>query len=403
MRINYELFQQSIEVADEIISRSSNLTDVNASADIYKERMTYLDNLLGADGQISFNPTITKDLTIDFERALEPSIQEMRDEYNNGDGGGSLWYKLQFSINLADNIKNEDLLSNTVSDHIKYELQNYMIDFKSPKLSKLLVKLYGEHSDVVKWYTNDCPKRLDKGLNTDYRVHLSILPHHITGMSYYAPYNWGGDKWITGWAGTSCMDTIKNSEGGGIYQLMPSLLDTSLAIAFLTRDDDDMYEPRYLARCLVRVAKVSDSQYVMVGARAFYTDNEMKSILLEGLQNEFDNFVHVDTLRTYRKSTKGYKEFVMKTNTQWNYTREGDCPECDGDGYDSYDDKCSDCDGAGRDVKRDALPYIDDPDIFTLTPTYIRTSLPNNYLMEKGYIDESETTKTIIEQIGLAC
>lgn len=396
MAATITLFDKSLEVANDILMESENLSNTDVTAEMYKERIPYLTNLLGEEGKVSFHPFVAKDIKEDFKKLVDSETDQKRRAYQNFLGTDEAEKTIRdayyLSSELIDRIKDTDLIANTIPQGVTEYIKNYEVKgYNSPKLSKLLVKLYGEGSDVVKWFTNDCPKNLDKGLNKDYRIHLSILPHHIVGMSYYAPYNFDGPRWVTGWSGTSCMDTKRNSTGGGIYQLPPSLLDSTLAIAYLTTShNEDDTEPHYLARTLVRVAKVNQDDYVMLGARAFYTNNETKNILIEGLKSEFENFVHADDLR------KGYnvyknRSFLTDINTGWdvNSARET-CDDCDGD-----EGGCSSCDYDGYIEKSETYhPYIDDADLVTITDEGIQVRLPNKWLEEMGYI-EKEVSPTL--------
>ena len=157
--------------------------------------------------------------------------------------------------------------------------------------------MFGEQSNIVKWFTNKCPKKLESGENKQYNVTLSVLPHHIAGMSFYAPYNWGGDRWLEGWNGTSCLDTIRNSVGDCVYQVPSSMMDSTLAIAYLTESNNtDIFEPRYLARVLVRLVYV-DGEPIMITCRPFFVSNEATHVLLEGLKNMFNNIHTVGDIR----------------------------------------------------------------------------------------------------------
>lgn len=392
------LFDKSLEVANDILMESENLSNTDVTAEMYKERIPYLTNLLGEEGKVSFHPFVAKDVASEFLDAMAPDMDQKQRDYYGCSGDDTVYQDLYYLAGrLKEAITDADLISNTVPQNLVEYIKNHGLKgYSSPKLSKLLVKLFGEHSDTVKWFTNSCPKNLDKGLNKDYKVHLSILPHHIVGMSYYAPYNFDGPRWVTGWSGTSCMDTKRNSTGGGIYQLPPSLLDSTLAIAYLTTShNEDDTEPHYLARTLVRVAKVNQDDYVMLGARTFYTNNETKNILIEGLKSEFENFVYADDLR------KGYnvyknRSFLTDIDTGWDVdSAKMQCDECDGDG-------CGDCEGEGYNTESNTYyPYIDDADLVTITDEGIQVRLPNKWLEEMGYIE-----KEVLPTLGfgyLAC
>lgn len=414
MLMTSTLLERSIETAQSIFNRSENLQSVNADADIYEDRIQYLKDLLGEEGHLSFNPFVAKDLTIDFNKNLKTARKQVYENYyhkNYDSYSDEMIARNEYYISdsLPSYVTNEHLLSNKVPEKIMGDIKRYeMKGYSSPKLSKLLVKLYGQDSDVVKWFTNQCPKKLDKGLIEDYKVHLSILPHHIAGMSYYAPYNTGGDRWETGWNKTSCMDTIRNGDGSSIYQLVPNLLDTTLAVAYLTKaDNNDLFEPAYQARLLVRVAKVNDNDYIMLGLRPFYTNNETKNYLVEGLKSEFENFVLAEDLRTEYKTNRDMESFRTDIEVAWETSGAREtCDDCDGDGVDYYDDSCSTCDGSGHVTvdNETYYPYIDDPDFVTVDEGNVEINLPRAYLVKMGYMEEPEKeVLPTFSRIALAC
>lgn len=409
------LLSQSLEKAQEIFNRSEHLSAAGAQSNVYTDRVPYLEELLGEEGHVSFHPDIRKDLTVEFRNSLNPDLEKKSNEYysttyDSYEEDRRNRELVYLSTELRDVVTNEDLLSNTVPKSVVAYIEARNIKgFNSPKLSKMLVKLFGQGSEVVKWYTNKCPKKLEKGIVRDYKVHLSILPHHIAGMSYYAPSNWGGAEWETGWRGTSCMDTIRNGDGSSIYELVPNLLDSTLAIAYLTSsDDDDLFEPRYQARLLVRVAKVNENDHVLVGLRTYYTNNEIKYYLVEGLKSQFDNFVHVEDLRVYENDREfiGKKNFITNVCVKWNLEKSREeCDDCDGSGHDWEGDECATCDGTGY-VEEDNptyYPYVDDPEFLKFTGSAVKVKLPVAYLVAKGYMEKPEPEPSLESAISLAC
>jgi hypothetical protein len=199
------------------------------------------------------------------------------------------------------------------------------------------------------------------------------------------------------------MDTIRNSGGDGIYKLVPSLLDSTLAIAYLTTaDNDDLFEPRFLARTLVRVAKVNDTDHVMIGLRPFYTNNETKNYLIEGLKSEFENFVHVDDLR--KDYNSNMQSFQASVNAKWEVSNGREtCDDCDGDG-ECWDGECENCEGSGyvNSDSREYFPYVDDPDFLEFGYNFVKLKLPTDYLVKMGYMEKPEPKVSPLQQF-LAC
>lgn len=401
-----DIISRSLEKAQQILNVSDNLSEVGAVAD-YTERLPYWRELLGEEYHISFNPVIESDLTTPFKEMLEPKRQEFHDNYylrdhvsQEGEKAREDWVLINA---LHEHITNENLISNTVPQNFSDQVNYYNAKgYNSPKLSKALVRLVGQDSEVVKWFTNKCPKKLEKGVNKDYKVNLSILPHHISGMSYYAPFNWGGSRWLEGWNKTSCMDTIRNSGGEGIYQLVPSLFDSTLAIAWLSNADDDTDEPRYLSRVLVRLCQVPNGDFIMIGMRNFFVSNETRLMLEEGLRNEFENFYTVNDIRKYGDYPTTRLEMEGLDDLYWEVRTKVMCEDCDGDGEDEDGDVCYSCNGDGYDHDyRKYLPYVDDSDLYNVYNNRIEYRLPTSFLKSKGYVKSAKMSAQ--DQLTLAC
>lgn len=412
MILTNNLMEQSMEEAIKILNQSKLIREASVDLSLYVEREQYLQDLLGEEGHISFHPIVEKDFTSGFQKHLQPLVTQKHNTYlseHRYEEEKIAYDEYMIASKLLENITNEHLLNNTIPGRVKD-----FIDYRgvkglaSPKLSKLLVKLFGETSDVVKWFTNKCPKKLEKGVIQDYKVHLSILPHHIAGMSYYAPYNWGGGRWITGWNSTSCMDTSRNGSGDCINQLPPNLLDSTLAIAYLTTtENDDLFSPRYEARLLVRVTKVTDNNYLLVGFRPFFTNNATKNYLVEGLKAEFDNFVQCDDLRNEYSDLYGshMSSFSMNTEVGWSSTGiTVSCDDCDGEGTTWDDEECGTCEGTGCVSSDDEpfYPYVDDPEFLEFFEDRVEISLPKGYLIAKGYM-EAPKKEVSPSTASLAC
>ncbi|MDR4436198.1 hypothetical protein [Bacillus tequilensis] len=398
MILTNNLMEQSMEEAIKILNKSRLIREAGVDSSLYVEREQYLKDLLGEEGYISFHPNVEKDLTADFQKQAQPLVSQKHDIYLNEhryEEERRAYNDYSIASKLLDDVTNEHLLNNTIPGEVTTFIKRRDIKgLSSPKLSKLLVKIFGETSEVVKWYTNKCPKKLEKGVIKNYKVHLSILPHHIAGMSYYAPYNWGGEKWVTGWRNTSCMDTSRNGSGDCINQLPPNLLDSTLAVAYLTTsENDELFSPRYEARLLVRVIKVTDNDYLLVGFRPFYTNNTTKNYLIEGLKAKFDNFVQCDDLRSEYSDLYGshMSSFSMYTEVGWSHTGiKVSCDDCDGDGTDWDDEECSTCEGTGYVSSYDDdpfYPYVDDPEFLEFFEDRVEISLPKEYLIAKGYME----------------
>lgn len=396
------LLETSKEIADCVLRKSPILDKYLDNNKIeYKERVQYLKNLLGKDMHLDFHPKVTKSLVKDFKNSFGTPTPSFF--------GGKPVYASELPLNdgerrltkvLFDEVTNENLLENTLPRDFKAWAEHLMTSYSdgeitkslktyknATKLSKVLVKLWGEKSDVVKWYTTKCPKKLETGVLSEYKIVLSTLPHHIAGMSYYAPLNHGGDGWIEGYNGTSCMDTYQNGEGGTMLRLLPNMIDSYLAIAYLTKtNDNDILKPKYLARMLVKVVEVGNGKWAMLGLRSYHVSHEAKNILSDGLMNCFENFTDVRYLRDHYRNDE-MKKFTNDTiiGVEQYYR----CSVCRGRGEDDYE-TCEDCDGVGQIKNGDfSFPYVDDSDYIVLLPNTKRhrVKLPVQWLEDKGFIE----------------
>lgn len=400
--------QKSFEIALEVFKESHRLKGIleNSSLDIeeiYNKREQYLLDLVGENGFMSFHPTVTQDLLSEFQNAFP----------KRGDGMPN--YSSEFVETHAERVLSrrtyesmtvDNLLNNTLPQYVQGTIRDNKEEFKgynSPKLSKLLVKLWGEKSDIVKWYTNKCPKSLTKGELKDYKITLSVLPHHIAGMSYYSPINHGGSRWIDGWEGSSCMDTKRNGGGDAITRLLPNLMDSELAVVYLSHaDDNDAFNPKYLARMLVRIVNV-DGKYAIIGLRTYSISNEARTIIIDGLRNQFDNFASVYDIREKCNDSKHWKDYRMKHVVGTHPVRlliqeKYECGLCDGDGTVDDGDRCHRCDGTGkRNNDFTTIPYIDDSDMFTVDENNkMVASIPMQALIDIGVMDK-EVLEKILE------
>lgn len=426
--IKTEIFNRSLEVTKEILNKSINLQAVKAADNIaYAERDNFFQQLVGDNGYVTFHPEVNSDIAITIKDMLKQEYKLLRDTYYNMSYGNPEASLIQFRYSLTsvleDYIQSSHLLDNKVPDDVTNWLEQCLDErwnnavsvreakkIRSPKLSKLLVKLYGEQHEIVKWYTNQCPKQLSKGLLENWSITVSILPHHIAGMSYYAPLNHGGVKWAEGYNGTSCMDTKGNGAGSGVFQLMPSLKDTTMAVAFLScSTDDDPWNPIYQARTLLRVVHVNGKP-IVIACRTYYTDNEANHVLIDGLKNQL-GIHYVKEMRSDMRGTEWVKvDVTYPESIEFSFDEaEVTCPECEGEGNLGLDDAgdsiyCRHCEGEGHwhiSGDDEYLPYIDDGDIFNVRDYKMTFKLPVNYFNKVG-IDITEPNEEVVEEVRAA-
>lgn len=416
--IDESILKESNRIAQEIFNLSYNLKAGEIRAD-YVNREEYWQELLKEKGYITFTPTVRSDLGYTFQEMAQNDFYDLCEQYSCVSEEDCNFFeteiKLTIATKLLPSIRTEHILNNKVPSMIVESVKEMMNPeiysdseikvvkkYWTQKLSKLLVKLFGEKSDTVKWYTCKCPK-LEIGQQDDWVVTVSILPHHIAGMSYYAPLNHGGSRWLEGWEGTSCMDPIKNGRGYAIFGLAPAMRESTLAIAYLSKaDTHDPWNPVYEARALLRVFYVNDEPHFIV-CRPYFTSHATKHILVDGLKNYFPNAHVAEEVKAYYRRQGGFpikdtdiieypvnfkikdiSEFVKVSIT---------CPECGGR-RGSY---CEECSGEGGWSITDLfLPYIDDKDVIKVYCDALVVKLPKSYAVEKGLVPKMETEPTPI-------
>lgn len=425
--IKSDIMYRSLSKAQDIFNISPNLVGVGAEVD-YDDRDKYLQELVGAEGCVTFHPEVTDEILEPFRKMLSEATFVLRNAYYAGDDSADKHKINRFRFYLADMLTDRITVDSMIKNRVPKSIADWLNEaadpdyspecvikaarqYKSPKLSKLLVKLFGEQSEVVKWYTCKCPKSLTKGLLSDWNITVSILPHHIAGMSYYGSYNHGGKRWKEGYEGTSCMDTERNGKGSGIFGLVPSMQDTTMAIAYLSHaSDTDTWNPIYQARCLLRVVHVHGQPH-MIACRAYYISNEATHILIDGLKNKFGNVHFVREMREFRGDTD-YVEFKHefdRDDIQFPVCKEIECQECDGEGNFGYDDYgnlnyCGECDGDGTwHVDGNYLPYIDDKDFIDCYSDKMVFKLPTAYFESVGVQLKREVkAEETVEEVAAA-
>jgi hypothetical protein len=168
-------------------------------------------------------------------------------------------------------------------------IKRYIKFINKAKISSWLAGIYGQSSIIMSYWTNK--RGVDGSSSFDScSVHISVLPHHIAGMSYFASANWGGKEWSNSYKGTSCQDTLRAGDCETIFHLPPNLLDTQLAIAYLTdsstvEGEGDINKPIYQARTLLRYLP----KYDVVLIQKVYGAGVAREILEKALKNKFPN------------------------------------------------------------------------------------------------------------------
>lgn len=395
--INKEVFDKSLVLSENILRKSDVITENYDVSDIapqlYSKRRSYIAELVGEAGRYSFTPRSMYDATDEAEKLINAETDALSKAYDltplNSKEGEVIKANYRVLRYLRRMLKNEDYLNNVVPKHIIDGSAEYTSNNKpyltSPKLSRWITKVVGESSELTKWYTNRCPKGTDVlGENTDYKLVLSVLPHDILGMSYYAPYNFGGERWLDGYNGTSCMDTIRNGDGSSMHQLPSNLLDETMMVAYLVKTDNplrpsglDDLEDVFHARMLVRVAEI-EGQVLLLGQRIYASTRTEYKLIDEAMKLEFGkNYVHCNDLcNNYGGGNKTYR---YDFENQVNVNASKDCPQCEGDGSDGWGDDCETCDGRGI-IDTFETPYNDNGSNLTLGSKHVKFHIPKSFL-----------------------
>jgi hypothetical protein len=400
------VFNQSIEVAQEIFDHSLNLRSMDSKVD-YWTRDAHFTELLGVDGHMTFTPNVSLNIVEPFKDIMEAGLEQLRQAYyeeTNYELTKTKSKIVSLAEELIESLTTEHMLSNTVSGTVTEQIERTLKDrytsddtkkifstYKSPKLSKLLVKLWGEQHNIVKYFTSKCPKSITKGLNHEWDVTVSIMPHHIAGMSYYGSLNHGGKKWQDGYNGTSCMCTKQNSSGEGIFGLVPCLRDETMAVAYLSKSSDkDIWNPIYQARVLLRVLQINGNPFV-IACRSYAISNEATHILIDGLKNQFGNVHFAREMEGFLSSSKSFKlKREYAGDISYAVSGEVTCPKCNGEGNLGNDEDgdsiyCDECDGDGHwDVNGDHLPYIDNDEFMDVNDEAMYFTIPVSYLNHVG-------------------
>ena len=393
--IEQSIFNKSSKLSVKVFNRSEVLTDDYDTdtfvSSLYSKRRSFISDLVGTTGRYSFTPKSKYDATEEATSLINKELEEIKRKYNltplNSDDGADLEDKYNVLSFLRNYLKNEDYLANSVPSNLINHSKDYTkgkkVFMTSPKLSRWITRLVGESAELTKWYTNRCPKGENVvGERTDFKMVLSVLPHDIAGMSYYAPLNFSGERWIDGYHGTSCMDTVRNGEGSSMHQLPSNLYDETMMVAYLAKVDEskprglDDLEDIFHARMLVRVTEIN-GKHILIGQRIYATTRGTQKLITEAMKVEFgDSYIHCNELEDMGGSSKTFK-YTYEEQKEVNSIES--CPSCDGSGLDGWDDDCGRCEGEGE-ISKFELPYNDNPSVITFGQGHIKFTLPTSFV-----------------------
>jgi hypothetical protein len=392
LKINKNLLNKSKQEMYKVINLSPRIRGFKR----FTNRRSDFSLLVGKSGFTCFSPQIdiAKEVKSNFKKLISDELVKNYD------------YKLAtICITMIDNITGQEIVANSLKRELKDSINRVYKqetgDAKpyvtSPKLSKLLVKMFGEQSDIVSWFTNSKPT---SSTDSDYRVFVSVLPHHIAGMAYYGSANHGGEDWQE-YRGTSCQDTLRAGAIKEIQHLPATLLDDSVAIAWITyKNKNNIFSPFMLARTLIRIAYI-DSKPIFIACRVFGTSKNTKNALIYALEKKYKGIL-------FQANDVQPKDYTYHSKVELSKVAEYDgykvehCPTCNGEGtvriYDSYEDDyevvdCEDCDGTGRvptDEEITFYPYIDDKAVISHNGGNVRYTFDYDFAKDyiKDYIKE---------------
>ena len=412
--IDKDILFKSMAHAQEIFDLSPILREYGADPnELYVERDSYFQDMLGEKGHVSFHPKVKTELTDIFITKFQIIKDCYGQKYMGAPSGSDEELKnnllSRLCTHLLQHTKDEDLINNSIPPFVKEIIEDWKTHhnenvnkvakmFSSPKLSKMLVKLSGQDSEVVKWYTTRCPKEITEGVNTDYVVHVSTLPHHVAGSAYYGAYNHGGKRWIEGYKNTSCLDPKQNPWGEGMFSLMATMKESTLAVAWLSHaNDNDIFNPIYQSRVLLRIVDAGHKKF-MFACRNFWTSNTTMHTLNQGLKNEFGDVVIAQEVRRFQDVERDLNMKRFRTRTKEEPIVTADdlevlCPDCD------YG--CDDCDGDGRSVFDGVWkPYIDDGDLVSFDDDDLVFRLSRRFLEEEEILKPKEEEKRDYSLLG---
>jgi hypothetical protein len=439
MAVSRDIIIQSCRVADSFLNNNRHLRNVD-SYSLYNQRYAGFKDLGITDetGYISFTPMVTMDVESEWQDLLYKAeydayvkkIDETTDD----------WLTAQCLRNLywqVSNISHKDIIARNVPAGILDYIRNLKkqghekgIDVlkklpTSPKLTKLVAYMFGEKSGgAMDWLTTKCPRENKTGAVEEYRIFVSVLPHHVAGMSYYAAANHGGKDW-NGYGGTSCQDPARSRNHDLINHLPASLMENTLAVAWLAKREnaDDIFRPVYEARALIRLVPCEYKNLFLI-CKPYFTDPTVRHILKDGLKNQFPGLmldaegigiygtelteIHVEldsveyegeeVCDCWRCDGTGN---IIETYTHDCETCDGtgyvgedeeveECPECEGWGQCEVEEEetCPSCDGEGHhsSYSGEYLPYVDDTSIIAIDEESILYYLPTDLLINMGAI-----------------
>jgi hypothetical protein len=401
IKIDTAVFGESMGKTYEIFQMSSKLRHIDRAD--YNNRRPSFTPLVSEAGYTEFHPVVMASVVEPFRDMFSPIVRQWHDKYfmsENDDEARTAHDMYRLAGLFHDQLSNEDIVNGNIPQYIKDFIAKRGLtkQFSSPKLSRALAKMASDTSPFLAWYTNKCPKRLAKGENKDFKVVVSTLPHHIAGMAYYSSFNFGGKRW-NGWEGTSCQDPSRNSGGQAMLNLPASVKDESLAVAYLTKsDNNDLFNPIMEARALIRVVELTNGNVFYVVLRQFgYT--ESIAILLDGLANQYSNIITNTLIRDKYGNGEGKCIRIKMKLKDVRFSNSRECGRCEGTGRDDEDDQCHHCDGNGH-VNSDEkyLPYNDDSDLWSIdesTGTRISYRIPKQLLVDRGLYGVEEDTHEV--------
>lgn len=418
LNLNTDMIRKSCRIADRFLTENEHLSSIGIY-NHYNPRFDGFADIVDAEtGFTSFTPFVKIDISGEWGNVLDNAeYSEYRQKYESLNCSYSVdcrFRDLYFKVKNLDHVELvHRVVPTALLDFIKLLKQEFPEQFKtcpmSPKLTRLIGWMFGEKAGgAMDFLTTKAPREDKAGELDEYRIFVSVLPHNVAGMSYYAAKNHGGSKW-QGYNGTSCQDPSTCTDPDLINHLPASVMEQSSAVAWLAkRENDNVWEPVYESRSMIRIVPCEKKNLFLI-CNTYYTSPTVKGILVDGLKNHFSGkMLYAPEIPCRWNCDHTTDIMVNILDCEYSGSRRGECPDCNGSGTVetehecdcphcsiSYDDaECWTCDGTGESNDDDYntfLPYLDDTGVIQIESDCITYSLPTDILVSMGAIDGEPT------------
>jgi hypothetical protein len=410
LNLSLDTIRKSSRIADEFMNQNDHLRNVSTYSEYNQRAAGFAEILDGETGFTSFTPIVKFNCEEAFQAIMRNGEQhdffqklDDMDYYVRAAFQDLFW--MVFYSSHAD-IVSRRVPSNAM-DFIKLKKSEFPEQWKqvpsSPKLTRLVAWMFGEKAGgVMDYLTTKAPREDKAGAVEEYRVFISVLPHNVAGMSFYSSKNHGGDSW-QGYNGTSCQDPRRSHDASLINHLPASIKEQTAAVAWLAkRENNDIWQPVYEARAMVRIVPAEQKTLFMI-CNPYFSSPTTKNILIEGLKNQLAGKA-IFAPEITRWGVECTDIEVEISDCEYSGETRQECSTCNGHGVEYIEHycncehcdrgdeeiECSECEGTGFYEDSDGvyLPYIDDTNVIDIEDTRIIYTLPTSLLLELGAMVE---------------